>query len=91
MAKNSNSTLFAIDPNVYNGVRVKCQKLSRLQIKIAGVISYRNNAREGWTMGFEPTTTGTTIRGSTAELRPPYQREVAAQIIHTATRNARQI
>ena len=22
-------------------------------------------------MGFEPTTTGTTIRGSTAELRPP--------------------
>lgn len=26
---------------------------------------------QGWTMGFEPTTTGTTIRGSTAELRPP--------------------
>ena len=26
---------------------------------------------QGWTLGFEPTTTGTTIRGSTAELRPP--------------------
>ena len=26
---------------------------------------------QGWTMGFEPTTTGTTIRGSTAELRSP--------------------
>ena len=25
----------------------------------------------GWTMGFEPTTTGITIRDSTVELRPP--------------------
>ena len=47
------------------------RKLSGLEIKIAGVISYRNNAREGWAMGIEPTTTGTTIRGSTTELHPP--------------------
>ncbi|MBR5186328.1 MAG: hypothetical protein IKW19_08535, partial [Akkermansia sp.] len=33
--------------NVCNGVRVKWRKLSALQIKIAGVISYRNNARAG--------------------------------------------
>ena len=33
-------------------MRVKCRKLGGLQIKIAGVISYRNNVREGWTMGF---------------------------------------
>ena len=26
----------------------------------------------GWLMGFEPTTTGITIRDSTAELQPPY-------------------
>ena len=27
--------------------------------------------RVGWLMGFEPTTTGITIRDSTAELQPP--------------------
>lgn len=27
----------------------------------------------GWMTGFEPATTGTTNRGSTAELHPPYQ------------------
>ena len=47
--------------------------------------------RQGWTMGFEPTTTGTTIRGSTAELRPPFQREVAGRIIHRKMQIARQI
>lgn len=34
-------------------VRVKWRKLSGLQTKIAGVISYRNNAREGSSMGVE--------------------------------------
>ena len=34
---------------------------------------------QGWTMGFEPTTTGTTIRGSTAELRPPLARALAGR------------
>ena len=29
--------------------------------------------RLGWPTGLEPATTGTTIRGSTIELRPPYQ------------------
>ena len=30
----------------------------------------------GWLMGFEPTTTGITIRDSTAELQPPSEREL---------------
>jgi hypothetical protein len=29
---------------------------------------------EGWPTGFEPATAGTTIRGSTVELRPPCKR-----------------
>lgn len=31
----------------------------------------------GWMMGFEPTTTGITIRDSTAELHPPQKRHYA--------------
>ena len=38
---------------------------------------------QGWTMGFEPTTTGTTIRGSTAELRPPSSLHRSAATIYT--------
>ena len=34
----------------------------------------KRNARMGWLMGFEPTTTGITIRDSTAELQPPLKR-----------------
>jgi hypothetical protein len=30
----------------------------------------------GWLMGFEPTTTGITIRDSTAELQPPLNRSL---------------
>ena len=40
----------------------------------------RRRALCGWSMGFEPMTTGTTIRGSTAELTPPLQRKVAGRV-----------
>ena len=43
-------------------------------------------------MGFEPTTTGTTIRGSTAELRPPSSLHRSAATIYTLRgENASQI
>ncbi len=34
----------------------------------------------GWLMGFEPTTTGITIRDSTAELQPPFEKTRITQV-----------
>lgn len=40
--------------------------------------------RLGWPTGLEPATTGTTIRGSTIELRPPYQCSTLAKTMADA-------
>ena len=50
---------------------VVCSNLCTLINQKPRTLSGTGLLVQGWTMGFEPTTTGTTIRGSTAELRPP--------------------
>lgn len=63
--------------NTCKGVRVKWRILSELCKNEERVTLFKRDPLCGWTMGFEPTTTGTTIRGSTAELRPPLARALA--------------
>ena len=64
--------------NTCKGVLVKRRILNELRKNEERVTFFVRDPLCGWTMGFEPTTTGTTIRGSTAELRPPLARALAA-------------
>ena len=80
--------------NTYKGVLVKWLILNELRKNEERVTFFVRDPLCGWAMGIEPTTTGTTIRGSTTELHPPSWLVAvctAAAIIHAVFRNARQI
>ena len=57
--------------NTYKGVLVKWRILNDLRKNEERVTFFVRDPLCGWAMGIEPTTTGTTIRGSTTELHPP--------------------
>lgn len=57
--------------NTYKGVLVKRRILNELRKNEERVTFFVRDPLCGWAMGIEPTTTGTTIRGSTTELHPP--------------------
>ena len=50
-----------------------------LRYGLSPMCSVRTFQEMGWLMGFEPTTTGITIRDSTAELQPPYKEGILAR------------